>query len=114
MHNPKFKFDEVTLAVIVILIAAAVSIYDKASKPQTAEAEKIAEAITDGQGMSFASGGVIDESKLREIKNINYADLKKSVNAKNDFCIYIEDENGNIILAKGSPGLSRDGLNCKE
>ncbi len=112
--NPKFKVDEVALAVIVILIAASVSIYYKAGRPQTAEAEKIAEAITDDHGMSFASGGVIDESKLSEVKNTKYADLKKSINAKGDFCIYMEDGNGKILLAKGSPDLNRDGLVCRE
>ena len=117
-QKPKSKkIDEIMLVLIVAVIVMAVSVYEKMNKTgnePTTEAEKITEIIMDNHGMSFASGGVIDGSKLEEIKNINYADFKKSLNAKNDFCIYIEDGNGKIILAKGSPKLSKDGLSCRE
>ena len=114
MQKSKFKIDEITIAIIVILIASVISIYEKTHKPKTSEAEKITEIIMDDHGMSFASNGVIDENKLKEIKNMNYADFKKSLNAKNDFCMYIEDQNGNIILVKGPINLNKDGLHCRE
>ena len=117
MPKPKFKIDEMTLLLIVAVIIMVVSVYDKMNKPVNEpkmEAEKITEIILDNHGMSFASGGVIDENKLREIQDMNYEDFKKSINAKNDFCIYIEDGNGNLILAKGSSKLNKDGLSCRE
>lgn len=110
----KFKFDEIFIVFVVILLASAVSIYNKARGPKTAEAEKLTELILDNHGASFASGGVIDENKLKEIQNMDYQSLKKSLNAKNDFCVYIEDGNGNIILAKGSNNLNKDGMECRE
>ena len=118
MHNRNSKskkFDEITLVLIVAIFIIIVSVYgriNKAGDESKTDAEKITEIIMGNHGMNLATGGVIDESKLEEIKNINYADLKKSLNAKNDFCIYIEDGNGNIILAKGSENLTVDGIFC--
>ena len=114
MPKSKFKIDEITLVLIVAIIAIFVSIYHKSSQPPGMEAKKITEVLTDDHGISFASNGIVDANKLAEIRNINYADLRKSINAKDDFCIYIEDGDGNVILAKGSPKLSRDGLSCRE
>lgn len=111
--KPKFKIDEIMLVLIVALIAMVVSIYNKTSKPEM-DAGKIAEIILDEHAISFVDNGVIDENKLKQIENIEYNQFKKYLNAKNDFCIYIEDGNGNILLAKGSSKLSRDGLYCRE
>ena len=116
MPKSKFKIDEITLVLVVALLAIFVSLSNHRSKgnSNSMEAEKITELILDDHGLSFASGGVINENKLKEIQKMHYNEFKNSLNAKNDFCIYIEDENGNIILAKGAPKLSRDGLFCRE
>ena len=70
--------------------------------------------ILDDHSMSFASNGVIDETQMKKIENMNYADFKDSLKVKNDFCIYIEDGNGAVILSKGSSRFNGDGLNCRE
>lgn len=115
MQKSKFKVDEITLVLIVAFIAIMISFSNqRKNKHNEMEAEEITELILDDHGLSFASGGIVDENKLKEIQNMHYYDFKNSINAKNDFCIYIEDENGNIILAKGAPKLSRDGLFCRE
>lgn len=114
MSKPKIKIDEITLILIVVIISIIVVVYNKLNEPKEMEAEKITEIILDEHGVSFANGSIINENKLKEIKKINYNDFKKSLNVKNDFCIYLEDENGNIILIKGSSKLSRDGLYCTE
>ena len=110
--NPIFKIDEVTLVLVVAIIAIIVSINSKIDSRN--EAEKITDMLFDDHAISFANGGVIDENKLKEIETINYSDFKNVLKAKDDFCIYIEDENGKIILAKGSTKLSGDGLHCRE
>lgn len=72
----------------------------------------------DNHSISFATNGIINENKLKEIKNMNYDDFKKSINAKNDFCIYFEDEKGNIVLINnsykgiGSPSINLSGIPC--
>lgn len=110
--NMNFKLDEMFLVLVVALLAMIASIYDKNS--ERIDAEKITAMILDDHYLSFATNGIVDENKLRQIQSMEYAEFKKSLNAKNDFCVYLEDENGNIILAKGSSRLSMDGLVCKE
>ena len=99
---------------VVILLASAVSIHNKISKPKSTEAEKLTDLILDRHGASFASGGVIDENKLKEVRSMDYSALKKSLNAKNDFCMYIEDGNGSIILAKGLSSMDKDSMACRQ
>ena len=114
MPKSNFKIDEITLVFIVAVISIIVVIYDKLNEPTLNEAEKITEMILDEHSISFANNGIVDENKLEEIKNMDYDEFKNSLKAKNDFCIYLEDGNGNLILAKGSSKLNGDGLYCKE
>ena len=113
MPKFNFKIDEIALVLIVAFVAMVVGISDKMNKPEM-EAGKIAEIILDNHAISFANNGVIDENKLRQVQNMDYKEFKNHLNAKNDFCIYIEGVNGNIILAKGSSKLSKDRLHCRE
>ena len=103
-NKQNFRIDEFMLVLIVALFAVGVNVYHKISEQHydlsKIEAEKIS--------------NMIDETKLIEMKNADYDDIKNSLHVKNDFCIYLEDDNGNIIFAKGSRKLSRDGLKCKE
>ncbi|MBI4452056.1 hypothetical protein HY637_01385 [Candidatus Woesearchaeota archaeon] len=110
----KFKVDEITLVLIVAVIALIVSFYDNSANADTIDAQKITALILDDHEISFANNGIIDENKLKEIKNMDYIKLKSSIGAKKDFCVFIEDDKGNIILAKGSSKLSKDGLYCTE
>lgn len=112
--KPNFKIDEVALIFLVAVIALAAGFWDKNDGISELEAEKITSMILDDHDLSFAASGVIDENKLTEIKSLGYADLKKSLRARKDFCVYIEDEKGNTILAKGSSKLNGDGLVCRE
>lgn len=110
-HKPK-KFDELYLVLLIVIIAIAISIYDYHKGPSPIEAEKITQKLLDHHDMGFASDGVIDEAKLKQIQEMNYEELKNVLDIKSDFCISIEDEYGNLILAKGSEKLSSDGY-CK-
>ena len=114
MPKSNFKIDEILLVLIVAIISIIVAVYDKINESANIGAEKITEMILDEHTISFANNGVVDENKLKEIQNMNYNNFKKSLNAKNDFCIYIEDQNGNTILTKGSSKLNRDGIICRE
>lgn len=98
---------------IVGILAAITAIYAELNKPAM-EAEIITNMILDDHKSSFANKGIVDETKLEQIKNMDYEDFKKLLNAKNDFCVYMEDEKGNVILAKGSSKLNGDGLHCRE
>ena len=114
MKKINFKIDELTLVLIVAVIAIIVSIYEQNKEINMIDAEKITAMILDDHDISFANNGIVDENKLKQIQNMDYKELKDSLNVKNDFCIYLEDENGNVILAKGSSKLNKDGLFCEE
>ena len=113
--KPNFKIDEIMLVLIVVVITVVVSIYDKKNHPNSIEAEKITELILDHNDISIVSqGSSIDQQKIKDIQEMSYSQLKGYFNVKNDFCIYIQDGNGDIILAKGSSKLSANGIDCKE
>ena len=114
MKTHKFKIDEITLILLVALLSIIISINKGVDVSPEIEIEKITAMILDDHELSFARNGVIDENKLIEIQNMDYYELKKSLKAKNDFCIYIEDEDGNIILSKGSSRINGDGIYCVE
>ena len=103
------KVNEISLWILGLFLLVALLILK--AKPQS-EAEKISGIVLDHHPMSIASNGVIEEKKLDMIRQMGYEQLKKSINAKDDFCIYIEDEQGHIIAAKGSASLRQDGLQC--
>lgn len=105
-----FKIDEITLVLIVALIAMIFGYLNKSDKNEALkmEAEKITDMLLDDHAISFAKNGVVDQNKLDQVQNMDYYDIKKSLKAKNDFCVHIEDENGNLILAKGP-----DNLDCR-
>lgn len=116
MHKSRFKTNRAMLLLVLIALAVGVIVYNKTNKPDEPkiEAEKITGLILDNHKISFARDGIVNEGKLREIQSMSYKNFKKSLSTNNDFCVYIEDEKGNIILAKGSSKLNNDGIYCKE
>ena len=109
--KPNYKIDEIVLVLIVVVFIMIVSVYEHNKSP-TVEAEKITGLLLDDHALSIANNGIVDKSKLQEIQNMGYEQLKSNLNAKKDFCVYIEDGEGNIILAKGSQKLTQDGIHC--
>jgi len=109
----KFRIDELTLVFAVAIIAMISSVY-KNGGMENVEAEKLTDMILDDHTVSFVNKGIVDRDRLMQIKSMDYQELKKSLKARNDFCIYIEEGNGNIIMAKGTDKLSRDGISCSE
>lgn len=114
MPRSNIRIDEITLVLIVALIALFVGISNQADDSQVTEAEKITGVILGNDGIGFAANGVINDTKMEQVQIMDYEDFKDSLNAKKDFCIYIEDELGNILLSKGDPQLNEDGIYCRE
>lgn len=108
--------NDISYLLIILIIAIVITMIVTTKLPESAatEAEKITAMILDDHKVSFATNGIVDERKLKEFQTIGYEDFKRSLNIKRDFCIYIEDEKKNIILAKGSGKLSSNGLICAE
>ena len=52
----------------------------------------------------------IDQEKLDVLLSTNYSIIKKKLRIKNDFCLYFEDENGDIIYINVSTSATHAGI----
>ncbi|MBL7056006.1 hypothetical protein ISS07_03795 [Candidatus Woesearchaeota archaeon] len=80
------------------------------------DAEKITNSVFSENGaLSIIDGGDVNESKLENLLEQNYTDLKKQVGIENDFCLYLEDETGNIISINSSfTGVGSGDINVSD
>lgn len=68
--------------------------------------------------LTVMEGNIVNETKLDNLIG-RYSSIKKNLGIKNDFCIYFEDENGNIMPIKegvtgiGSSDIKIGGIQCK-
>ena len=99
--------------IIAALIIMAIIFNNKVKQTKNMDAEQVTALLLDHQPLSFAKNGIIEENTLKEIQEMDYEELKSSLNIKKDFCVYVEDSKGNVLIAKGSSKLSKDGLYCK-
>ena len=67
------------------------------------EASKVVEEVTAQDALiRIIDSNQINESKLAELKNLSYEELKRRLRVEGDICIYFEDEKGNLILINNS------------
>jgi len=52
--------------------------------------------------LGILDGVNVDDAKLQELLGENYIELKKKLRVKNEFCLYFEDEDGNVIYIEDS------------
>ncbi|MEK6968142.1 MAG: hypothetical protein AABX51_05930 [Nanoarchaeota archaeon] len=65
---------------------------------------------TNNSQYGFIKGNQIEVEMLQQFSETGYIELQKSLGFTNDFCIYLEDEAGNIIPIKMSNGDSKAGI----
>jgi predicted transcriptional regulator len=54
-------------------------------------------------------------SYIEELLGEDYSELKKKLRVKNEFCIFIEDEEGNVIyLSQDQPGIGSGKINISD
>ena len=95
----------------VIIFMAAFFVFYALLKPDQrddvknleGEASKVIEEVTSQDALlGIIDSNQINESKLHELKNISYEELKSRLRVEGDICIYFEDENGNLVLINNS------------
>jgi hypothetical protein len=67
--------------------------------------------------LSFIVAGSVDRGKLERFANLSYNETKKSFGLTSDFCIYFEDEAGNLVNISGGLvgiGSEKGRINGKE
>ena len=112
MSKPKNKNKEIIWIFVILIIIIGISVQEKGSQPQKADPEKILGLVM--KDTSVKDGiMVFDEKKLIELQEMDYNAIKKTFNVEGDFCMYLQDGKGSVLLAKGSPKLSEDGIKCQ-
>ncbi len=113
MNNPKYKIDEIILVFVVLVIIIGISVQEKGRQPQKADPEKILSLVLNDASVKDGIT-VFDQKKLNELEGMDYNAIKKILNVGGDFCMYLQDGEGSVLLVKGSPKLSEDGIKCQE
>ena len=118
---------DIILGVVVFVIAFFIFYSTLQSSPNKQvvvlreEASNIIRTISSSNSLfQVLSNNQVNESRLGELKNMTYAELKRKLKVENDFCIYFEDEKGNLIPINnsykgiGAPDINLSGTPCSQ
>jgi len=95
------------IGTILIFYSTLTSNKESSVEDLQTDAAKILESIaSEDPDIGIMNGSILDDKKLEELLGEDYELIKEKIRVKSDFCIYIEDENGNILyIAPGQPGI---------
>ena len=113
---------------VVVFMAAFFIFYTLLDSNPNAKASKLKEGASlvirqigsEDAPLSVVSNNAINLSRFNELKNLSYDELKRRLRIEWDFCIYIEDEKGNLVLMNnsykgiGSPDINLSGTPCSQ
>lgn len=97
---------DLIIGVIIFMLVIAVfyALLTSKNEPTIEELQGNADVITTKLTQEDASSpsnilvnGIIDDAKYDGLCDMPYEDVKAILGIEQDFCIYLEDENGNII-----------------
>ncbi len=115
---------DISLAVIIFIAAFFItfSFFYNNSKSDISSLNKEAESISLEASKENSSIGLLvedalNDSKVLEIASQDYEALRDELRISSDFCIYFEDQDGNIIkfdniTGIGSPEINVSGQEC--
>ena len=95
---------------MLLLFALSIFIVAKAAIiPQQDEAETAMEKLASADGIGILdSNGIVDE-KVKLLEEMDYAAVKESLGIKKDFCLYFEDDSGNMVrVDHASSGIGHE------
>ncbi len=116
-----------TDAIVAVSIFLAVSLAILYIFSSLSESEKFEQLSGEGEFISesvardepgFVVDNKLDQDKLQEFANRTYDDLKSLLGVRGEFCIHLEDEEGNLInISKnitgiGNPRAKVSGVEC--
>ena len=61
--------------------------------------------VSEDSVIGIVDGTEVSETKLQQLLGDDYATVKEKIRVGNDFCIFLEDGNGNVIPISGEPGI---------
>ena len=85
------------------------------------EASSVIKEVSSGDSLiRIVDNNELNITRIGMLKNISYDELKFKFRIEGDFCIYIEDEEGNLVLINnsyrsiGSPMINVSGVPCSQ
>ena len=85
------------------------------------DASSVINEVSSGDSLSrIVDNNEVNISKINILKNISYDELKSRFRIEGDFCIYMEDDQGNIVLINnsyksiGAPTINVSGTPCSQ
>ena len=92
---------------------------DSASADLKKEAKLVLDTLTSpGSSERITDANVINDSRLAQFLTTDYNTLKQDLRIQNNFCVYLQDEEGNIIYlnstatGKGDPSINVSDIPC--
>ena len=92
----------------------------KTSSLKQDAASIIRQVATDSSDLRVIDNQMLNESRLGGLKNLSYDELKSMFRIEGDFCIYVEDDKGDIVLINnsyrgiGSSNINISGIPCNQ
>lgn len=113
---------------VAIFIAALFIFYSvlgtnkntKASDLREQASVIIKQTTAEGSAVAIIDNQELNVSKFSQLKNLSYDELKRTLRIEGDFCIYLEDDQGNLLLVNnsyrgiGSPNINLSGAPCSQ
>ncbi len=95
---------DIMIAIIVFIGAIFIFYLILGTKQET----KIEDLRVDATRVLQNINATENISQIEELLGLEYGELKRRLRVENDFCIYLEDEEGNVIYIQGKRGIGSD------
>lgn len=83
--------------IIVVLWFMTFAVKNNRLEALKSEGESIPEILEGDEPFGFIVGKRIDKERLAEFSKLPYEEIRKQLGIKADFCIHLQDEDGNLI-----------------
>src|SRR3989338_4097353 len=116
-QGQSWSFD-VTIGVVIFLITF-LSIFAFINQQQGGNLKKVQEESeyvigqlkAENSPLQIVQDKKVNESGLGGMSSTSYEELKGKAGVKNDFCIYFENAEGNVVLINDSRGVGSPNIN---
>ncbi|MFH0867722.1 MAG: hypothetical protein V1831_00240 [Candidatus Woesearchaeota archaeon] len=91
---------------------------DKTRELQEDASRVLKNIASEDSDVGIIEGVEVNKTRLEELLGEDYSEIKKKLRVKNEFCLFLEDENGNIIYLTpeqagvGSEKINISGIPC--
>lgn len=89
----------------------------KVSELEDDASKVLKNVVSESSSVGIVDGIEVNITKLEELLGKDYSEIKKQIRVKNEFCIFLEDEDGNIIYITTDPdrpGVGSDKINISD